>query len=45
MKLSLNKEKREIYGINAREIIVRDLDVSICAEKHLKIFNHIYYNQ
>jgi len=45
MELIVNKEKREIYGINAREIIVRDLDVSICAEKHLKIFNHIYHNQ
>ena len=45
MELIVNKEKREIYGINAREIIVRDLDVSICAEKHLKLFNHIYHNQ
>ena len=41
MELIMDEKKRKIYGSRAREIVIQNLDVSICAEKHLTVFQHI----
>jgi glycosyltransferase involved in cell wall biosynthesis len=44
-ELILDKDKRERYGEKARRIIQHKLDVSICADKHFKLFKRICKNR
>ena len=37
----LEEKKRSSFGINAREIVNENLNVSICAEKHLEAYQSV----